>query len=406
MFMAWGGQLGRARRRERRGGRPGLGPLPQTGAACFGDGSWRRPWALLRRAWGCENQPSPRRGSCGCAGPARVYVSIFLLKFHIGGSTFSKLAFLHASLLPTQRGVFLITNCRGKRKIKKKKKKKEKAAAGWRGDASRRDDLCAFTSSGLAFSRGSVQRWVSSRRLWAMAAPGARGAQRRGRARVLRVPGPPRCSRPLPSPLAETPGRDGRWRRRRRAICPRGGRQSRGREAASPALGWAWARARRGPPGALALGGPGAGGRRWSRCSPHGDPHPGAGERLGTAVRDTAMPALTRGRVCPRCPCFGRGSVACPAPGGLGEPHSEGGPGVLGWGWWWPWPRLRSLRGCLGDGGEIGARPRGAAASPSPRRATPWPPRGGLGSGPGGCPGPPWFAARATGRARRRGAGS
>lgn len=59
-------------------------------------------------------------------GRARIYIYRFLLKFHTSGSTFFKLAFLHASPLPIHCVVFLKTNFSGEKKQKKQKKEKKK----------------------------------------------------------------------------------------------------------------------------------------------------------------------------------------------------------------------------------------------------------------------------------------
>lgn len=59
-------------------------------------------------------------------GRARIYIYRFLLKFHTSGSTFFKLAFLHASPLPIHCVVFLKTNFSGEKNQKKTEKGKKK----------------------------------------------------------------------------------------------------------------------------------------------------------------------------------------------------------------------------------------------------------------------------------------
>lgn len=146
---------------------------------------------------------------------ARIYIYIFLLKFHIGGSTFFKLAFLHASLLPTHR-VFLKTNFREKKKKRKKEEKKKKEATlqgntspGTR--TSTRLQALDFMIFFLCFGSvlGIFMRTLSDP--GGRPAPGARGAQRRGRDGILRVPGSvPLLRHPAtgwpPAPLAAPVG--------------------------------------------------------------------------------------------------------------------------------------------------------------------------------------------------------
>lgn len=91
---------------------------------------------------------------------ARIYIYIFLLKFHIGGSTFFKLAFLHASLLPTHR-VFLKTNFREKKKRKKGEKKKEATLQGNTSPGTRTSTRLQALDF-IIFSCVSVRFWVFS----------------------------------------------------------------------------------------------------------------------------------------------------------------------------------------------------------------------------------------------------
>lgn len=121
-------------------------------------------------------------------GRARIYIYRFLLKFHTSGSTFFKLAFLHASPLPSHCVVFLKTNFSGEKKQKKnrkrKKKKRNQNTATLQGNTSPGTRTSTrLQASDFAFPPLEVPPWRSL---------GA-GCLRRPRAVA---PGPPRSRSP------------------------------------------------------------------------------------------------------------------------------------------------------------------------------------------------------------------